>query len=89
MNFIAPNGLIFTCNAMLTSHKFPVNHSKSKKIVSEFLSRNRQIGSRSRLSNIFTAGIWLILARIKCSYNADIGQIGHLWMGSNEQGRAL
>ncbi|PIE66712.1 MAG: hypothetical protein CSA23_07690 [Deltaproteobacteria bacterium] len=48
------------------------------------LSRNKQIGSRSKLSNIFTAGIWLIFSRInKCSYNADIEQIGHFRMGTD------
>jgi len=28
----------------------------------------------------FTAGIWLIFRGLNFSRNADIGQIGHLWM---------
>jgi hypothetical protein len=30
-----------------------------------------------------TAGIWLIFRGLNFSRNADIGQIGHLWMGTN------
>jgi hypothetical protein len=29
-----------------------------------------------------TAGIWLIFRGLNFSRNADIGQIGHLWMGT-------
>ena len=43
-------------------------------------SRNRQIWSRSRRAKNITAGIWLIFRGLYFEYNADIGQIGHLWM---------
>jgi hypothetical protein len=31
-----------------------------------------------------TAGIWLIFRGLNFSRNADIGQIGHLWMGTSK-----
>jgi hypothetical protein len=46
-------------------------------------SRNRQIWSRSRRAENLTAGIWSIFRGLNFPRNADIGQIGHLWMGTN------
>ena len=46
-------------------------------------SRNRTICSRSRRVENLTAGIWLIFRGLNFPRNADIGQIGHFWMGTN------
>ena len=50
----------------------------------EFPSRNRQIWLRSRCRENSTAGIGLIFRGLNVALNADISQIGHLWMGTNE-----
>jgi len=42
-----------------------------------------QIWSRSRRTKNLTAGLGLIFRGLNFSRNADIGQIGHLWMGTN------
>jgi hypothetical protein len=39
----------------------------------------RDQGARKNL----TAGIWLIFRGLNFSRNADIGQIGHFWMGTS------
>jgi hypothetical protein len=41
-----------------------------------------KIWSRSRRAKNLTTGIWLIFRGLNFSRNADIGQIGHLWMGT-------
>jgi hypothetical protein len=62
----------------------------STKFISDYLnscpSRNRQIWSRSRRAKNLTAGICLIFPGLNFSRNTDIGQIGHLWMGTNSNG---
>jgi hypothetical protein len=51
----------------------------------EFPSRNRQIWSRyGTHTKNSTAGIGLIFRGLNFTRNADIGQIGHLWMDTDE-----
>jgi hypothetical protein len=45
-------------------------------------ARNRQMWLRSRRAKNLIAGIWVIFRGFNFSRNADIGQIGHLWMAN-------
>jgi hypothetical protein len=66
---------------MTPSH---IIHLERKTLLTSVHPEIGKFGRDQGVGKNLTAGIWLIFRGLNFSRNADIGQIGHLWMGTNE-----
>jgi hypothetical protein len=58
-------------------------HKKDRKNLTSVHPEIGKFGRDQGVGENLTAGIWLIFRGLNFSRNADIGQIGHLWMGTH------
>jgi hypothetical protein len=58
-------------------------HKKDRKNLTSVHPEIGKFGRDQGVGKNLTAGIWLIFRGLNFSRNADIGQIGHLWMGTH------